>query len=82
MDKKKKSFNISPAMKFITTPGELTAQAENPNPVKRERKTRRLQLLITPSLYANLNHMKDVWDVSMNELINSILEEYARERHP
>lgn len=48
-----------------------------PNPLYVETKSRRLQLLIKPSLHAKLRARATALDMSLNELIHSILELYA-----
>lgn len=82
----KKSFkdSISPAMQFISQPLEESPKAETPpegykvNPLYIEKKSRRLQLLIQPSLYDKVKARADREGRSLNELIHSILEEEMR----
>lgn len=44
------------------------------NTPKHETRSRRLQLLMKPSLYARLKETADSTELSVNELINAILE--------
>lgn len=84
MTKKTKEFK-HPAQAFMTTGENLTkpniepAQGVpmKPNPLYVETKSRRLQLLIKPSLHAKLRTRATAQDMSLNELIHSILEQYA-----
>lgn len=83
----KKSFKDSPAMRFISTPqqaGEATPdEGERPavpmklNPLYIETKSKRLQLLIQPSLHGKLKGRATAQGVSLNELIHTALQEYA-----
>lgn len=91
----KKSFakNLNPAMQFISTAEEtkpeevreaITERAEAPkgyklNPAYIETKSKRLQLLVQPSLYEKVKAIADRENKSVNELIHSILEEATRE---
>ena len=85
MTKKTKDFK-HPAQAFMTT-GENLKKPEihepaqgvpmKPNPLYVETKSRRLQLLIKPSLHAKLRARATAQDMSLNELIHSILEQYA-----
>ena len=45
----------------------------------RERKTRRLQLVIRPSLYQKLEDLKEHTGLSINEIVNQILSEHVPE---
>ena len=42
---------------------------------KKETRSRRLQLLITPSLYSKVEQEAERLDISVNELINTILDD-------
>lgn len=83
----KKSFkdNLNPAMQFISTPVEEKPQIDTPpegykvNPLYIEKKSKRLQLLIQPSLYGKIKARADREGRSVNELIHSILEDETRE---
>ena len=44
---------------------------------KPETKSRRLQLLVKPSTYASIKAEADELDMSLNELVNAILERHA-----
>lgn len=87
---KKKTFKAEladPAMQFISTPSENTGTSvdmhftrEIPkgykaNPYYIETKSKRLQLLIRPSLLKKLKGRAEVEGCSVNNLVNSILEE-------
>ena len=87
----KKSFkdNLNPAMQFISAPIEAEPE-ERPrpdkppegyklNPLYIEKKSRRLQLLIQPSLFGKVKARADREGKSVNELIHSILEDETRE---
>lgn len=86
---KKRATTESPAMMFITQPEELTPpaaetrtpsasplQAERPMraPQGREAKTRRLQLLLTPSLYESVKERAEAEGLSVNETISELLQ--------
>lgn len=85
----KKSFKDSPAMRFISTPkqaeeatpapegGEKPAVPMKLNPFYIETKSKRLQLLIQPSLHGKLKGRATAQGVSLNELIHTALQEYA-----
>lgn len=42
---------------------------------ERETKSKRLQLVIRPSLYDNLQRLKQLSGISVNEIVSQILEE-------
>jgi hypothetical protein len=48
------------------------------NPLYVETKSRRLQLLMQPSLHAKIKDMAKAKGVSVNELIHAALEEYTK----
>lgn len=86
----KKSFNLdNPALQFISTPeekkkeeAEVIAPAPEGykiNPLYLEKKSRRLQLLLKPSVFDKLKARADQEGNSVNELIHIILEEALRE---
>lgn len=58
----------------------VSTSLSNYSPLKRHResKSRRLQLLIKPSTYAGISQLADNNDTSVNDIINTILEEYLR----
>ena len=86
----KKTFKDNPALQFISTPEEeeikevaLEIQPQAPegyklNPLYIETKSRRLQLLMQPSLHAKLKDMAKEKGMSVNELIHTALEEYTK----
>ena len=80
----KKSFrdNINPALQFISSAVAETAEtpAETPegykvNPLYVETKSKRVQLLVKPSTVEKLRARAKAEGRSLNDLINSILEE-------
>lgn len=85
----KKSFKDNPALQFISAQSAEEAQPSpapaeqntgvpmKPNPLYIETRSKRLNLLIQPSLHAKLKNMANGQDVSINELIHKALEEYA-----
>lgn len=92
MTRRRKTFkdNLSPAMQFISTPepeetdpqtGTIEAPPEGHkvNPIYVETRSKRLQLLVQPSLHAKIKQKADREGVSMNELIHTILEEATKE---
>ena len=81
---KKKTFNLqNPALQFISTqpiPTELNTVLKAPkgykqNPVYIEKKTRRLQLLMQPSLYNKLKARAQNNGSSVNNTLHAILAE-------
>lgn len=91
----KKSFKAdltNPAMQFISTPAEerevgpTTVTAPAPegykvNPLYIETKSKRLQLLVQPSLLDKLKGRAKAEGRSVNDLVHSILEEALREEN-
>jgi hypothetical protein len=83
----KKSFKDNPAMRFISTGQTATGtipDAEEkptapmkPNPLYIETKSKRLQLLIQPTLHRKLKDRATAQGVSLNELIHTALQEYT-----
>ena len=80
----KKSFrdNINPALQFISSAVAETAETptEAPegykvNPLYVETKSKRVQLLVKPSTVEKLRARAKAEGRSLNDLINSILEE-------
>lgn len=84
----KKSFMDSPALRFITSNEEKPQKEEKITPKKDElpkgykispvyieTKSRRLQLLLKPSIFKKLKQTADKKHTSVNDLVNSILEE-------
>lgn len=88
----KKSFkaDLNPAMQFISTPTEETVTREDTprakeapegykvNPLYIETKSKRLQLLVQPSLLEKLRSKAKAEGRSVNNLVHSILEEALR----
>lgn len=86
---KKKSFIDkieNPAEAFISVPTAAKQQAAQapkgykPNPEMIETRSKRVQLLMQPSLYAQLRARAQREKRSVNDLIHSILEEYGEEK--
>ncbi len=83
----------NPALNFISTAGQAEPEpAEKPaqtaakapegykiNPQYIEKKTRRLQLVLQPSLYEKVKARVERNGTSVNDYIHSILEETTRE---
>lgn len=88
----KKSFkaDLNPAMQFISTPTEderetTTATASTPegykvNPLYIEKRSKRLQLLVQPSLYDKIKAQADAEGCSVNDLIHRVLEDAVNDR--
>jgi len=88
----KKSFkeDINPAMQFISPPsleaGPEASEAGNPpaghkaNPLYIETKSRRVQLLMQPSLHKKLKDRADSEGTSLNELVHSLLDNALKKR--
>jgi predicted HicB family RNase H-like nuclease len=76
----KKSFKDNPALAFITESIKDTQHTEYTHNIQdTETKSKRLNLLLTPSLHANLTKMAKVQLCSLNSLINEILEDYEKD---
>lgn len=75
-----KSFKdkLSPSMNFITTPksSKEIPKGYKPNPEYIETKSKRVQLLIKPSTHEKLKSIAIEKNISVNELINNILESH------
>lgn len=73
-----KSFkdNFSPSMNFISTPesNKEIPEGYKLNSEYIEKKSKRVQLLIKPSTHEKLKIMATKKNISVNELINRILE--------
>lgn len=81
---KKKTFNLqNPALQFISTQTNQSEQNVLPkapegykqNPIYIENKTRRLQVLMQPSLYNKLKNRAQNSGCSVNETLHVILAE-------
>lgn len=87
MATKKKFLNeiANPAMQFISTPEpepvEISTAPEGykANPLYIEKRSRRLQLLVQPSLYKRIQILADRNGTSINEVIHSILADAIKE---
>ena len=86
MASKKKDFT-TPTEAFISTPPEESTASSNvvegfivPAGYRliRETKSARLQLLVTPTIAANLKTAAAVEGTSLNEFCNRIFEEYLK----
>lgn len=89
----KKSFKaeLNPAMQFISTPAEETAERETVpraedapegykvNPLYIEKRSKRLQLLVQPSLYDKIKAQADTEGCSVNDFIHRVLEDAVKE---
>jgi len=94
MPNSKKTFKdeFNPALQFISTQTDEETQEiqerESQNisaavPMKRnplyiETKSKRIQLLIQPSLHSKLKYMAEEKETSLNDLIHTVLENAAR----
>ena len=89
----KKSFkdSLNPAMQFISTPTEERAEDTAPaprakdapegykvNPLYIEKRSKRLQLLVQPSLYEAIKAKADAEGSSVNDYIHKALEEAVK----
>lgn len=88
----KKSFMAdlnNPAMQFISTPAEDTAERETArtasapegykaNPLYIEKRSKRLQLLVQPSLYDKVKAHADAEGCSVNDFIHRVLEDAVK----
>ena len=87
----KKSFRDNPALQFMSRAEEVNTGArevcreERPMevkdnfrvvPVAFEAKSKRFNMLIRPSVFANLKEMSENRGTSVNDLINTIVENY------
>lgn len=81
----KKSFKENPALQFISSavmdqPQETETAAPSgykPNPAFIETKSKRVQLLVQPSVFAAIDRIAKHKGVSRNEVINEALKQYA-----
>ena len=84
----KKSFKqVNPALSFIEsgsnnahtdTHADMYTDTYTHTQHKRENKSRRLQLLIKPSTHNAISEIAQLNDTSINDTINTILENYLR----
>lgn len=87
----KKSFKDNPALQFISSAEEERIEPEREkttgkatagykvNPLYVETKSRRLQLVLQPSLYERVKKRATNSGLSVNEYIHQILDEATRE---
>lgn len=90
----KKSFKDNPALQFISAAAEAEPEEREPaqaqttekppagykvNPLYIETKTRRLQLVLQPSLYDRVKAGAKASGLSVNEYVHQILDNATRE---
>lgn len=79
----KKDFKSNPALQFISQAEEAPAQKlEAPagykvNPAYIETKSKRVQLLVQPSIFDAVDRIAKLKGISRNEAINEALKQYA-----
>lgn len=78
MAKKKGSFIEANKLALVAPASQLLAKANNAVAINKgkEAKSVRLNLLTKPSIKKNLEKLATVSRVSVNELINQVLQEY------
>lgn len=83
---KKKSFKDNPALQFISAteepeqqPAEKAPDGYKINPLYIETKSRRLQLILQPSLYERVKAKAEASGLSVNEYAHQILDKATRE---
>ena len=88
----KKTFKDNPALQFISTAGEETEEREQTaeavpakapegyklNPLYVETKTKRLQLVLQPSLFNRVKKGAKQAGLSVNEYVHRILDEATK----
>ena len=87
----KKSFKDNPALQFFSTPhpedeapsvekqSEKAPSGFKVNPLYVEVKSRRLQLVLQPSLYNRVKAKAEAEGLSVNEFVHQILDNATRE---
>ena len=81
----KKTFKDNPALRFLSVPEEEEkASGKAPdgyklNPMYVETRSRRLQLVLQPSLYEKVRERATAEKISVNEYIHRILEAAVEE---
>ncbi len=65
--------------KINAQPSSMTSEPVKRRTIKRETKSKRVNLLVRPSVYEAVVRKAEEEGVSVNELINSIMEEIIRE---
>ena len=90
MQKKTFKNDFNPALQFISSePNEENHEQESVkanetivpmkrNPLYIETKSKRVQLLLQPSLYNKLKEISEQKETSLNDLIHTVLEQYTR----
>lgn len=82
-----KDFSGSPALRFLTGVRENEPEHERSPIVQahgqahehnKEYRTKRLPIMLPPSLYAEVRRTAQSMDVSMNELVLQAIHEYLR----
>lgn len=84
----KKDFKNNPALQFISSasqeePEQPAAQTEEPpkgfklNPMYIETKSKRVQILVQPSVFETVDRIARAKGISRNEAINEALRQYA-----
>ena len=79
----KKDFKSNPALQFISTASEETAtkteapSGYKPNPAFIETKSKRVQLLVQPSVFDAVDRIARARGISRNEVINEALKQYT-----
>lgn len=74
--------NTNPVMNFISEGNVAESNNEHKyilNTSRRETRSKRLQLLITPSLYERVKKASELSSVSVNEYINLVLDDITKE---
>lgn len=77
----KKSFKDNPALQFISTPQNDEAKDDDAykmKPLYVEVKSRRLQLVLQPSLYDRVKKAAVSQGISVNEFIHRTLDEATK----
>lgn len=69
------TVKTAPALSFISEVAAPIVTTEG-----KETKSKRLNLLIKPTLYRNIEKIATMERISTNELINRVLGQYAREQ--
>ena len=79
----KKDFTKNPALQFISTPTEEPSTTTEPpvgykvDPAFIETKSRRVQILVQPSVFAAVDRIARRKGISRNEAISEALKQYA-----
>lgn len=70
---------VEPKTKHKTLPNEEAAEQKNykKNPIYVETKSKRVQLLIKPSVYNKLKTSAMEQGISVNEIVNRVLEDFV-----